>query len=77
MYGYSHEVPDAAVGSGRFEQVNVVPYGKEVGQYVAQHFTGVGIITGQLGRGDAEGYRTGFLKGARLQGRHDGRACRR
>jgi len=68
MYGYSAKylTKPSVVG---FEQVNVVDYGKAVGQYVAQHFTGqLAIITGQLGRGDAEGYRTGFLQGAGCKG---------
>ncbi|HUK44882.1 MAG TPA: sugar ABC transporter substrate-binding protein [Gaiellaceae bacterium] len=68
MYGYSPKylTKPSVVG---FEQVNVVDYGKAVGQYVAKNFTGqLAIITGQLGRGDAEGYRTGFLQGAGCKG---------
>jgi ABC-type sugar transport system substrate-binding protein len=64
MYGYSHAYitnPDV-VG---FEQVNLEKYSYPVGAYVKSHLKGgqLAIITGQLGRGDAEGYRTGFLQG--------------
>lgn len=39
------------------------------GQYMASHVTGqVGVITGQLGRGDAEAYRQGFLQGMGCKG---------
>ncbi len=64
MYGYSHAyiANKDVVG---FEQVNLEKYSFPVGQYVKSHVKGgqLAIITGQLGRGDAEGYRTGFLQG--------------
>jgi len=63
MYGYSHKylMDKDVVG---FEQVNLVPYGVPVGKWMGANVKGqVAVITGQLGRGDAEGYRTGFLEG--------------
>jgi ABC-type sugar transport system substrate-binding protein len=64
MYGYSHAyiAKKNVVG---FEQVNLQKYSFPVGQYLKSHVKGgqLAIITGQLGRGDAEGYRTGFLQG--------------
>ena len=63
MYGYSHAYINQKGVIG-FEQVNLVPYGVPVGAYMKAHVKGqVAVITGQLGRGDAEGYRTGFLTG--------------
>lgn len=63
MYGYDHAYLSMKDVIG-FEQVNYVEYGLPVGKWAAQHVKGqVAIITGQLGRGDAEGYRTGFLEG--------------
>ena len=63
MYGYSNKYLGKKDVVG-FEQVNLVPYGQAVGNYMKTRVTGkVAVITGQLGRGDAEGYRTGFLKG--------------
>lgn len=63
MYGYSHAYLSKKGVIG-FEQVNLVPYGVPVGKYMAEHVKGqVAVITGQLGRGDAEGYRQGFLQG--------------
>jgi ribose transport system substrate-binding protein len=70
MYGYSPKyIHDSGVIG--FEQVPLIPYGTGPGTYVKSHLTGggqVAVITGQLGRGDAEGYRTGFLKGLGCQG---------
>jgi ABC-type sugar transport system substrate-binding protein len=70
MYGYS---PDYINKKGviGFEQVPLVHYGQGPGSYLKQHLTSgdtVGVITGQLGRGDAEGYREGFLKGLGCSG---------
>lgn len=65
MYGYSHKYISNKDVVG-FEQVNLEKYSFPVGQYVKSHLKKGGqlaIITGQLGRGDAEGYRTGFLQG--------------
>ena len=63
MYGYSNKYLGKKDVVG-FEQVNLVPYGVPVGAYMKSRVTGqVAVITGQLGRGDAEGYRTGFLNG--------------
>ena len=68
MYGYSHQylAQKDVVG---FEQVNLSPYSFPVGAWLKSHVTGqVAVITGQLGRGDAEGYRTGFLEGLGCSG---------
>ncbi len=68
MYGYSHQylAQKDVVG---FEQVNLSPYSFPVGAWLKTHVTGqVAVITGQLGRGDAEGYRTGFLEGLGCSG---------
>jgi len=64
MYGYSHQYITNKDVVG-FEQVNLENYSRPVGQYMKTHLKGgqLAIITGQLGRGDAEGYRTGFLQG--------------
>jgi len=69
MYGYSHKYLDKTNVIG-FMQVNVEKYGFNLGKYVKAHAPGgkLAIITGQLGRGDAEGYRTGFLKGLGCKG---------
>jgi ABC-type sugar transport system substrate-binding protein len=63
MYGYSHNYINQKGVIG-FEQVNLQPYGQKIGAWLKPRISGqVAVITGQLGRGDAEGYRTGFLKG--------------
>lgn len=63
MYGYSHKYLNQKDVVG-FEQVNLSPYSYPVGVYMKSRVKGqIAIITGQLGRGDAEGYRTGFLQG--------------
>jgi len=68
MYGYSHAYLSKSNVIG-FEQVNLVPYGIPVGKYMAAHVKGqVAVVTGQLGRGDAEGYRQGFLQGMGCKG---------
>ncbi len=68
MYGYSSQYINDPNVIG-FEQVNLQPYGAADGTWVKQNATGkVAIITGQLGRGDAEGYRTGFLQGLGCSG---------
>jgi len=69
IYGYSPKYMDKSNVVG-FMQVDVVKYGKELGNYVRTHAPGgkLAIITGQLGRGDAEGYRTGFLQGLKCKG---------
>ena len=70
MYGYSPSyVHDKGVVG--FEQVPLAPYGEPDGAYLKAHLkpdSTVAVITGQLGRGDAEGYRTGFLQGLGCQG---------
>jgi len=68
MYGYSHKyLADKDVVG--FEQVNLEQYSHPVGQWLKANVKGqVAVITGQLGRGDAEGYRTGFLQGLGCQG---------
>jgi ribose transport system substrate-binding protein len=71
MYGYSHDYIGKKGVIG-FEQVNLQPYGQKVGAWMKAHVNGqVAVITGQLGRGDAEGYRTGFLKGLACKGNVD------
>ena len=70
MYGYSSKYvgKQGVVG---FEQTDLVSYGKPDGTFMKSALkTGgqVGVITGQLGRGDAEGYRTGFLQGLGCKG---------
>lgn len=70
MYGYSPKYIHAK-GVVGFEQVPLVPYGQGVGALLLRKLkpgSTVGVITGQLGRGDAEGYRTGFLKGLGCHG---------
>jgi erythritol transport system substrate-binding protein len=70
MYGYSPKYVGMKDVVG-FEQVPLIPYGTGPGQYMKAHLPAgseVGVITGQLGRGDAEGYRTGFLQGLGCQG---------
>lgn len=69
IYGYSPNYIDKSNVVG-FMQVDVVKYGKELGQWVKAHGPAgkFAIITGQLGRGDAEGYRTGFLQGLGCKG---------
>ena len=63
MYGYSHQYLNQKDVVG-FEQVNLSPYSFPVGAWLKSNVKGqIAIITGQLGRGDAEGYRTGFLEG--------------
>jgi ABC-type sugar transport system substrate-binding protein len=65
MYGYSPKYVGMKDVVG-FEQVPLIPYGNGPGTYLKAHLkpgSTVGVITGQLGRGDAEGYRTGFLQG--------------
>lgn len=62
LYGYDKTLlPDVA----GFEQVNLIQYGQGVGSWLAQHLSGgkVAIITGLLGRGDAEAYAQGFKNG--------------
>jgi len=68
MYGYSHKYLNQKDVVG-FEQVNLSPYSYPVGAYLKAHVKGqIAVITGQLGRGDAEGYRTGFLEGLGCKG---------
>jgi ABC-type sugar transport system substrate-binding protein len=64
IYGYSPKYIDKSNVVG-FMQVDVVKYGLELGKWVKAHGPAgkFAILTGQLGRGDAEGYRTGFLQG--------------
>jgi ABC-type sugar transport system substrate-binding protein len=70
MYGYSPNYVHMKDVIG-FEQVPLIPYGNGPGSYLKSHLSSgatVGVITGQLGRGDAEGYRTGFLQGLGCSG---------
>jgi ABC-type sugar transport system substrate-binding protein len=64
MYGYSKKYLTSKDVVG-FEQVNLQQYSYTVGKYVKSHVKSgkLAIITGQLGRGDAEGYQQGFLEG--------------
>jgi ABC-type sugar transport system substrate-binding protein len=69
IYGYNKKYLDKSNVIG-FMQVDVVKYGLDLGKYVRAHGPAgkFGIITGQLGRGDAEGYRQGFLQGLGCKG---------
>lgn len=64
MYGYDHKYLSNTDVVG-FEQVDLVSYAFATGTYAKAHFKGtqLAVITGQLGRGDAEGYQQGFLQG--------------
>lgn len=64
MYGYDHSFLSNKRVVG-FEQVNLVKYSVPDGRYVKAHVKSgqVAVITGHLGRGDAEGYQQGFLEG--------------
>lgn len=64
MYGYDHQYLTNKDVVG-FEQVNLVKYSVPDGQYVKSRVKSgqVAVITGHLGRGDAEGYQQGFLQG--------------
>jgi ABC-type sugar transport system substrate-binding protein len=69
IYGYNKKYLDKPNVVG-FMQVDVVKYGLELGKWVKAHGPAgkFAILTGQLGRGDAEGYRTGFLQGLGCKG---------
>lgn len=69
IYGYNKKYLNKKNVVG-FMQVDVVKYGLELGKYVKTHGPAgkFAIITGQLGRGDAEGYRQGFLQGLGCKG---------
>ena len=69
IYGYNKKYLDKTNVIG-FMQVDVVKYGLELGKWVKAHGPAgkFAIITGQLGRGDAEGYRQGFLQGLGCKG---------
>ncbi len=62
LYGYDKTLLPNVAG---FEQVNLVQYGQGVGTWLSQHLSSgkVAIITGLLGRGDAEAYAQGFKQG--------------
>jgi ABC-type ATPase involved in cell division len=62
LYGYDKNLLPKVAG---FEQVDLIHYGKEVGVWLTKHLTDgkVAIITGLLGRGDAEAYAQGFKDG--------------
>ncbi len=62
LYGYDKSLIAKVAG---FEQVNLVQYGKGVGAWLAAHVSSgkVAVITGRLGRGDAEAYQQGFEQG--------------
>ncbi|HLI88803.1 MAG TPA: sugar ABC transporter substrate-binding protein [Ktedonobacteraceae bacterium] len=62
LYGYDKDILPRVAG---FEQVNLIEYGKGVGTWLSQHLASgkVAIITGLLGRGDAEAYAQGFREG--------------
>lgn len=69
IYGYNKKYLDKKNVVG-FMQVDVVKYGLELGRWVKAHGPAgkFAILTGQLGRGDAEGYRQGFLQGLGCKG---------
>jgi len=62
LYGYDKNLLPKVAG---FEQVDLIHYGKEVGTWLTKHLDEgkVAIITGLLGRGDAEAYAQGFKEG--------------
>jgi ribose transport system substrate-binding protein len=62
LYGYDKSLLPKVAG---FEQVDLIHYGKEVGTWLTKHLSEgkVAIITGLLGRGDAEAYAQGFKEG--------------
>jgi len=62
LYGYSKDLLPKVAG---FEQVNLLDYGKQVGIWMSKNLSSgkVAIITGLLGRGDAETYAQGFKDG--------------
>jgi ribose transport system substrate-binding protein len=62
LYGYDKNLLPKVAG---FEQVDLIHYGKEVGTWLTKHLDAgkVAIITGLLGRGDAEAYAQGFKEG--------------
>jgi ribose transport system substrate-binding protein len=62
LYGYDKNLLSKVAG---FEQVDLNHYGKEVGTWLTKHLDAgkVAIITGLLGRGDAEAYAQGFKDG--------------
>lgn len=62
LYGYDKSLINKVAG---FEQVNLVQYGMGVGTWLASHVSSgkVAVITGRLGRGDAEAYQQGFEQG--------------
>ena len=62
LYGYDKTLLPNVAG---FEQVNLIKYGEGVGTWLAQHLSSgkTAIITGLLGRGDAEAYAQGFKNG--------------
>jgi ABC-type sugar transport system substrate-binding protein len=64
MYGYDHSFLTNKDVVG-FEQVNLAKYSQPDGKYVKAHVKSgqVAVITGHLGRGDAETYQQGFLQG--------------
>ncbi len=67
LYGYSKPLVPKVAG---FEQVDLMAYGKVVGAWLGKKVTsGKGaIITGLLGRGDAEQYAQGFKDGVAASG---------
>ncbi len=66
LYGYDKSLINKVAG---FEQVNLIKYGMGVGDWLAGHVTSgnVAVITGRLGRGDAEAYQEGFHEGLTLR----------
>ncbi|HET7412521.1 MAG TPA: sugar ABC transporter substrate-binding protein [Pararhizobium sp.] len=67
QYGYDPSLLDKVAG---FMQINVNTFGIPVGEYVGKHVPEgeVAIVTGKLGRGDAEAYAKGFREGLKKSG---------
>jgi len=62
QYGYAPELLDAGAS---FMQIDVNTFGQPLGEWMALNIPSgeVAIIEGALGRGDAEAYSAGFIKG--------------
>ena len=67
QYGYDPSLLDKVAG---FMQIDVFSFGDPVGEFVGNHVpTGeIGIISGKLGRGDAEAFSQGFKRGLAKSG---------
>lgn len=67
QYGYAPELLEDAAG---FMQIDIGTFGAPVGEWVGQQLPEgeVAIVTGKLGRGDAEAYSAGFKSGLKASG---------